>query len=236
MIPLAGQTIVPSISLATEDPADEAQRAAALQQWMREYSEWKEWDERWHGKQEPGWFGFRERRIKPDPPFWLFSDCAGLTDVEGTRAEACRLLAQWQEDYATAQVRARLLTQRNAQEAPTHTTWWNYIHVDALWMAPNASVGYGVVGVHATLKLAGRWQVFVAPGAILLNITMPDGARAWRPATDLGLSYRLMELRLPGSHRQATLHLNLAKAWLMGSSDSFINSSVDLAGLSMTFK
>jgi hypothetical protein len=65
---------------------------------------------------------------------------------------------------------------------------------------------------------------------------MPDGAREWRPATDLGLSYRLMEVRLPGSHRQATLHLNVAKAWLLGSSESFINSSVDLAGLSMTFK
>ena len=234
-IPLVSKTIVPSISLPTEEPADQTQRMAALQQWVRAYTAWKEWDEQWHDKQEPGWFGPRQRRAKPDPPVWLFSECRGLADVEDPRADACRLLAAWQDDYATAQLRAKLISERSAQEAPTHTTWWNHIHIDALWMSPNGSLSYGVVGVHATLKVVGRWQMFVAPGAILLNIPTPDGAREWRPATDLGLSYRLMEVGLPGG-RQGTLHLNMAKAWLLGSSESFINSSVDLAGLSMTFK
>jgi len=234
-IPLAGQMIVPSIALAIEPPADQTQRMAAVQQWVREYTEWQEWEDHWRGRQEPGWFGARDRKPKPDPPAWLFGECRELADVEGTHADACRLLIAWRDDYATAQVRARLLAARTAYEAPTHTTWWNHVHVDALWLGPNASMSYGVVGIHVTLKLVGRWQVFVAPGAILLNVPTSRG-RAWQPATDLGLSYRLIDLALPGSHRQATLHLNLAKAWLLGGSESFINSSVDLAGLSVTFK
>jgi hypothetical protein len=235
-IPLLREIIVPEISLAIENPSDQAQRTAAVQQWMRDYTEWKEWEDHWRGRQEPGWFGARNRRTRPDPPAWLFDECRELAEIAGTRADACRLLIAWQDDYATAQIRARLLAARTANEEVTHTTWWNHIHVDALWMAPNAPVGYGVIGLHATLKVVGRWQMFVAPGAILLNVATPDGTRAWRPATDLGLSYRLVDVKLPGSHRQGTLHLNLAKAWLLGSAESFVGSSVDLVGLSMTFK
>jgi hypothetical protein len=151
-------------------------------------------------------------------------------------ADACRLLVDWRDDIATAQVRAQLRSERQAREASTRTTWWNHVHVDALWLTPNASVSYGVVGVHATLKVAGRWQVFVAPGAILLNVPTPRGGRAWQPATDLGFSYRLFDFRVPGGRRQNTLHLNLARAWLLGGADSFVSSSVDLAGFSVTFK
>jgi hypothetical protein len=235
-IPLAREAIVPSISLAIENPSDQAQRTAAVQRWVREYTEWQEWEDHWRGRQEPGWFGPRDRKAKPDPPAWLFDECQELTEVRGTRADACRLLIAWQDDYATAQLRTKLNTARTADETPQHTTWWNHVHVDALWMAPNTSVSYGVIGVHATLKVVGRWQMFVAPGAILLNVATPEGRREWRPATDLGVSYRLVDVRLPGSQRQGTLHLNLAKAWLLGNAESFVSSSVDLVGLSMTFK
>jgi hypothetical protein len=50
------------------------------------------------------------------------------------------------------------------------------------------------------------------------------------------MSYRLLDLRLPGSGRQTTLHLNLARAWILGGRESFVSSSVDLIGLSLTFR
>jgi hypothetical protein len=235
-IPLVAHTIIPSATIATGDSSELSQRMAESQQWVREYTEWKEWEDRWRGKLEPGWFGPRDRRTKPDPPAWLFDDCRDLADAEAARTEACTLLAEWQDSYTAAQVRAKMLARRNQNEASTKTTWWRHVHVDALWLTPGASLTYGVVGMHVTLNLVGRWQMFAAPGAILLNVATPHGTRAWRPATDLGLSYRLVNFTLPGSRRQGTLHLNVAKAWLLGGSDSFINSSVDLAGLSFTFK
>ena len=235
-IPLVGQTIVPPASVAMGVTTDLSQRMAAVQQWVREYTEWKEWESQWRGKLEPGWFGPRERRIKPDPPAWLFDECRDLADGEETRSDACRLLTDWQDSYTTAQVRAKMIAGRSQNEASTKMTWWKHVHIDSLWLTPGTALTYGVVGVHVTFNLVGRWQMFAAPGAILLNVPTPHGTRAWRPATDVGLSYRLIDLTLPGSRRQGTLHLNVAKAWLMGGSDSFINSSVDLAGLSFTFK
>ena len=235
-IPLAGQTLIPPASVLTEAPSELPKRMAESQQWVREYNAWKEWEDQWGGKQEPGWFGPRERRKKPDPPAWLIDECRALADADAARTEACRLLAEWQESYIVAEVRAKMQAARNQGEASTKSTWWRHVHIDGLWLTPNASVSYGVVGVHVTLKLVGRWQIFAAPGAMLLNVPAADGTRAWRPATDLGLSYRLADIRLPGSRRQGTLHLNVAKAWLLGGSESFINSSVDLAGLSITFK
>jgi hypothetical protein len=235
-IPLAGQTVVPPASPATGDPSELARRTALAQQWARDYTEWKEWQEQWQGRLEPGLFGTRQRRIKPDPPVWLLDECRDLIEVDGALADPCRLLAAWQEDYAAAQVRERILTERIAREAPTKTTWWRHVHIDALWLTPGMSASYGVVGVHATLKVVGRWQIFVAPGAILVNVPTGERTREWRPATDLGISYRLVDLRLPGSQRQGTLHLNFARAWIMGGSQSFVNSSVDLVGLSLTFK
>ncbi|HLG58929.1 MAG TPA: hypothetical protein VI485_26525 [Vicinamibacterales bacterium] len=235
-IPLAGQLVVPPALPVALDSAELARRIAALRQWTREYSDWIEWNERWQGRMEPGLFGVRERRKKPAPPAWLLDECRNVTEADDTLANGCQLLAAWREDYGAKQVRERILAQRTQHEAPTKTTWWNYLHVDALWSTPAVSATYGVVGIHATLKVVGRWQIFVAPGAILLNVPTSGRTREWRPATDLGVSYRLIDMNLPGSHRQGTLHVNFARAWIMGGAESLVNSSVDLVGLSVTFK
>lgn len=233
-IPLVEQLLVPLLWPPDTDPSELARRMAALEEWVREYSEWKEWETRWQGKLEPGLFGPRERRRKPDPPAWLFSDCRNLVGAEGLLADACQLLGEWQEDYSAAQVRAKILAGRSEQDV--YTKWWNHLHIDALWVTPNVPASYGLVGVHATLKVAGRWQVFIAPGVIFLNVPTSSSTRAWVPATDLGISYRLFDLTLPGTRREGTLHLNLARAWILGQSGSVVASTVDLAGFSLTLK
>jgi hypothetical protein len=82
----------------------------------------------------------------------------------------------------------------------------------------------------------GRFQVFVAPGAMLLNVPTVDGSRAWRLATNYGIAYRLGQFTIPGSSRQAYLHLNIAKAWLLSAGPTVPTSSTDFVGLSVTFK
>jgi len=125
---------------------------------------------------------------------------------------------------------------RAQQEAPTKTLWWEHIHVDALWpMAQWGSSVLGVVGMHASVDIAGRFQVFVAPGAMVLNL--PNGQRReWKPATDWGIGYRLFDFTFPGTERRASLNLNLAKAWVLADPIGAFPGTVDLLGFSLTFK
>ena len=212
-------------------------RLTELQEWILAYTKWKEWSDKWRGKVEPGWFGPRARRTKPDPPVWLSDYCRSSQIAEGDLAVGCRLLTEYQYELATVLVKERLRDERAQREAPpTRTKWWNHIHVDALWMTTRIPASYGVIGIHATLHVAGRLHFFVAPGAMLLNMPTRDGSREWKPATDLGISYQLFDLKFPGYQRMATVHLNLAKAWVVGHRDSMVDTSVDLAGLSFSFK
>jgi hypothetical protein len=84
--------------------------------------------------------------------------------------------------------------------------------------------------------VAGRFQVFVAPGAILLNLPTDRGSREWRPATDWGVAYRMFDFTFPGTERRASLHINLARAWVMSGPSNVFQSSIDLAGFSVTLK
>src|SRR4029077_7766695 len=90
---------------------------------------------------------------------------------EGVLTDGCRALRVWNDDETTAQLRGQLASARTQKEAPRNTVWWEHVHLDALWpMAQTGSSVFGVLGVHATVDVAGRFQVFVAPGAILLNV------------------------------------------------------------------
>ena len=155
---------------------------------------------------------------------------------DGDFAIGCELLADWREDPVAAAIKEKIRSERANREAQTRTRWWSQVHIDALWLTPQVPASYGVIGVHLALKVAGRFHLFAAPGAMLLNLPARDGTREWKPATDLGLSYALADFKLPGHARTATLHLNLAKAWVVGSRSSVLDSSLDLIGFSFTFK
>ena len=79
-------------------------------------------------------------------------------------------------------------------------------------------------------------QIFLAPGAILVRV--PSGAGdTWTPATDWGFSYRILDFTLPAMRRPGSLHLNLAKVWLLGHDRlTSIDSGMYLAGFSLTFR
>jgi hypothetical protein len=216
--------------------ADWEQRRQELRQWMDAYAAWKKWNEKWGNRVEPGWLGARPRRLRPEPPAWLSGECPTPDDDEPMVVEACQLLAEWNNE-GLAQLRRQTTAARIQKEAPVHTQWWEHVHVDALWMMTQwGTPVYGVVGMHATLEIAGRLQVFVAPGVLLLNLPGIDGTREWKPATDWGFAYRLADFRFPGTQRLGSLHVNFAKAWVLSGPSNLLNTSIDLAGFSITPK
>jgi hypothetical protein len=220
-----------------QDSPDWDRRLRELREWVKEYRSWQEWNERWRGRREPGWLGPRERRVKPDPPVWLADECRDVVADGGDLYEACELLRHWQDDPATAQIRQQTQTARTQAENPTKTKWWEHIHLDLFWpMTQLGSSVYGVAGMHATIDVTRRLQVFVAPGMMMLNLPALDGTREWKAATDWGFSYRLIDFKVMGSERMASLHLNFAKAWIFGGPQpGGGRSTVDLAGFSVTF-
>ena len=216
---------------------DEAQRVQ-LQRWMAEFAEWQEWSARWSSRREPGWLTtFRERRPKPEPPVWLAARCEVELDQDSPLVPACALLTAWRnEDPGVQTLQARSVVGSQSEGAP-HTMWWERLHLDLMWPALQwQSSIYGVVGMHHAIPVRGRLQLFTTPGVLLLNLPSSNGSRAWKVALNYGIGYRLFEFTFPGS-RPAELHLNLAKTWIMSdTADVVTGRSLDVAGLSITFK
>ena len=219
------------------------QRLRDLKRWMTDFDKWKQWNQQWRNTRQQGWLKTRARRERPDPPAWLADECDGLfieesgTEESGTLPDACRTLAEWRDDEATAQLRGQQATARAQHEAPTKTIWWEHVHLDAMWpMAQTGNSVFGVLGMHATVDVAGRFQVFVAPGAILLSLPNGPDSRELRPAVDWGIAYRCVDFTFPGIERRASLHINLARAWVMTGPTNLLKANVDLVGFSLTFK
>jgi hypothetical protein len=231
VIPLGTEPLVPPFDQAAE-------RAAELKKWMEEFSDWQKWWAEWGNRREQGLFtGFRDRREKPAPPAWLPGRCEALLDDADPLAPACALLAEWNQDRATAQVRAAQAAKVARKEDRTKTIWWERIHVDLMWPATEWQAGiYGVVGMHTTVTVSGRVEIFIAPGAMLLSVPTHSGSRSWKLATNYGVGYRLFDFTLP-TGRQAVLHVNLARAWIVSDvSDAVTGRSMNFAGFSVTFK
>jgi hypothetical protein len=224
--------------LVAPDVTDSAARAAELNRWVTDFTAWQQWAAQWRGRRQPGLLtDFRARPQKPAPPSWLADRCLPVFDEEDRLAEACARLAEWREEDLSAQIRQTRAVATTQQEEQPHTVWWEHIHVDVLWPALQMQNSiYGVIGMHVTTTAAGRWQIFTAPGALLLNLPTRYGTRAWRVAANYGIGYRLLDFRLPGN-RPAQLHVNMAKTWLLSDpGDLIAGRSLDLVGFSITFK
>jgi hypothetical protein len=205
---------------------------------MDAYGEWQTWSAEWANRRERGWFtNFRERQEKPPPPPWLAERCSAVFDDGDPLRSACAMLAEWHEDPATTQIRDATTAVKVQGEETQNTIWWEHVHVDALWPALQwqASV-YGIVGTHATLTIKGRFQVFIAPGVMLLNMPSRNGSRVWKVATNYGIGYRLGEFGFI-EDRRAVLHVNLAKAWVISDMGDVVSGrTMDFVGFSMTFQ
>jgi hypothetical protein len=218
---------------------DFADRAAEAAQWAADFTEWQQWAAQWRNRRQPGWFtGYRERPDAPVPPAWLADRCRWVFDGTDPLMPACALVREWTEDFTTTQLRQTSATARTQRESDSNTTWWEHLHVDMLWPAMQwRSSMYGVIGMHTATEVGGRVQMFVAPGAMLLNLPTRSGSRAWKFAANYGIGYRLFEFAFPGTGRVAVLHANAARAWVVSDvTDVATGRTIDFAGFSLTFK
>jgi hypothetical protein len=219
-------------------PSLDEHSTVELQTWMDDFTDWQAWWSQWQSRREPGWLtGYRARREKPSPPAWLPGRCLTVFDESDSLLLACARLAEWRENESTSRIRSVRVTATTGREAEPKTTWWEHVHMDLLWpsMQWQASI-YGVVGMHVATTVRGRWQVFTAPGVVMLNLPLRDGTRVWKAAANYGIGYRLADFTFPGK-RPAELHVNLAKTWLLSDvSDAVTGRSIDLLGFSITFK
>jgi len=236
-------TVLPSRVLqlpplvVADDGVSPAERVLAVEEWTREYQDWKSWHQRWRNKLEPGWFSARARRQPPTPPAWLAASCAVAADQDPWLGEACRDWREWVLNDDSAELVAQQVAQaRTSHEAPIHTLWWERVHMDALWpMTQSGSSAIGVAGTHATFHVTKRFQIFMAPGLILVRLPVL-GRQTWSAATDWGFSYRLFDFRLPGVARPSTAHFNIARVWVFSAGGQPVPGELYLAGLSLTFK
>ena len=211
---------------------------AELRVWIDQFTEWQRWWAQWANRAEPGWLtSSRTRRPKPSPPAWLAGRCADVIAPEDSLAPACRLLDEWRIDNASAKIQAGEAAVVQQGERQPKTVWWEYVHVDLLWPATDVrNAVYGVIGMHTATTVKGRLQIFLAPGVMLMNVPGLDGSRMWKVAANYGVGYRLFDFTFPG-RRRASLHVNIAKSWLMSDvKDVLASRSTDFAGFSVSFK
>jgi hypothetical protein len=225
---------VPSGVSAQTTRADDPE----LVRWMEEFKAWQAWWAEWANRPQPGWLSSsRPRREKPAPPDWLPERCTAVFVPDDPLAPACALLADWRQDNMTAKARATTAGVVQKTEAKDGATWWEHVHVDLLWPATQLRHHvYGVVGVHPAIAVRGRFQLFLGPGVMLMNVPEVDGTRSWKVATDYGMGYRLFDFNFPRG-RRASLHVNIAKSWLISDTrDVLVSRNVDFAGFSISFK
>jgi hypothetical protein len=236
--PLPSRPIAMRIEAPLAQPP--AQMIDALERWTADYDAWSVWFAQWRNRREPGWISSRERRPFPVPPAWLGDLCAGGVEEEGVLGEACRAWRASRRDVEeeAAAVAAQAIVQARAdQEAPQKTAWWSRVHLDGIWpMTRSGSSAFGVFGVHTAMPVSGRFQVFLAPGVILMRLPSTNGGSELTAATDWGFSYRLFDFRLPAARRATTMHFNLARVWLLGQHTVQIPGDLYVAGFSLTFK
>ena len=202
-----------------------------LEQWTRDFAAWQEWANQWLNRRQSGqWSNGVERKERPAPPAWL-EDVCELLAADEPFVRACQWLARWRQDPIALKSRHAATVSTTQREKPTKTVWWQHVHVDGLWSTTQTNVSaFGLVGTHLTWNVAGRLQVFVTPGILLVSVPRLSGNRELWPSTDWGVTYRLFNVG------RSTVHFNLVHAWILGSQASLMHPSVTLAGFSITLR
>lgn len=219
------------------EPLSRVRLGEALK-WSKAFTDWKAWYAQWRNRPEPGILtGTKARRARPAPPAWLPEACRDVLGEPDPLASSCLLLREWGEDGLTTELRQEQVAATVQREQESKTTWWEHMHVDMLWPSMQAqNTMYGIAGMHLSLTVKGRFEMFGAPGAMFVNVPTQNGARAWVVATNYGLGYRLFDFTLPGG-RAANAHINFAKAYLMSDVPGYMGKkTVDFVGFSISLK
>lgn len=229
----SGQPIVPD-----QDVLDA--RYQELVAWLEEYEAWEAWVLRWGNKVAYNSAGgiIKKRPLRPEPPDWLWEDCRTLLVTDGKLGTACEILDRW--DNLTQLIISRrniggFISQTDIQPK---SSFLQRVHLTAGWVPAQlpAPKVYLVAGMQVGIVEVGR-ATLPAIGVGLMAIADGEGGYEWKPATVLGIGYRLKKFPFPWIDREASLHINVARATVHGVSNVPLgfDPSQNLIGFSLTF-
>jgi len=218
-------------------------RAQKQAEWVKEFDAWWNWYEVWANSYGKVIETFTDgstrimtikRKPKPAPPIWLLDECQDAEGSEGILLTACQHLARWKEDLATTFIRMQANKQIADKEKSSLSRFEIFLHFDGLWFMGQSNVlVYAPAGMHVSFAVTKRFQIFLTPGMLLLNMPTDKG-RAWQPAYDWGVGYRLTTFQMPLVDRRVGLHFNFARAWIFGGPAGAVDASINMLGLSIS--
>lgn len=223
----------------SDDRQLQQQRYDELVNWLAEYKHWEEWIARWGNKVAYNAAGgiIHKRPERPDPPAWLAEDCQVLLSADGKLGEACGILAHWDG------VTQLILQQKHrpavpAAEVERKSSFLRRIHFSGGWVPAQlpAPEVYLVAGMQVGIIEVGR-ATLPSVGVGLMAVADGRGGFEWKPATVIGIGYRLASFGFPWVNREANLHINIARATIHGGSNlpAGFDPSQNLVGFSLTF-
>lgn len=239
---LALLLIAPAPANAQDSPRTEIdlqQRHDELVQWLAEYRRWESWILRWGNRVAFNTGGgiVTKRPQRPQPPDWLDDDCVASLSTEGTLAEACRILARW-DGISQLILQQKHLGGLTATDVAPRSSFLQRIHVSGGWVPAQlpAPQVYLVAGLQVGIVEVGR-ATLPAVGVGLMAVADGNGGYEWKPATVIGIGYRLASFGFPWVNREANLHLNIARATIHGARGLAVgfDPSQNLVGFSLTF-
>jgi hypothetical protein len=230
-----------------------------LEQWMQQYGAWQEWAGTWLNRRQwalhpfpyPFWkdnaslFSYvATPRVEPAPPAWLPAACTEWESSavdDAVLGDACRLLTISKHDDPALRIQSRVATPRTASgsnprahvDNTVKTKFFERIHFAGLWsdIQPQGSSAYGLAGVHATIDIRGRWQVYPFPGVMAVSMPNLQGKRMVTIGYDWGFALRLFDMRVPYFDIPARAHLNLTEVWVPEA-----GQKIEMIGLSFSLK
>jgi hypothetical protein len=107
-----------------------------------------------------------------------------------------------------------------AADTVVKTSFFQRLHLTGLWVRaqyPSTPV-YGVVGMQIGVVEVGRLTL---PATGVMLVMLPDGrgGHDWKPATTIGLGYRLFDFIPPRQKKPFSLHVNVASTHIHGLRD-----------------
>lgn len=214
-------------------------RHLELLAWLQEYDRWEAWTLKWGNRVAFNSAGgiIKNRPERPEPPEWLWDDCRAVIAAEGAFARACEIVTRWQG-------LGRLVLDGRAAGGTPRTddvqksSFLQRVHLSGGWVPAQipAPKIYLVAGMHIGIVEIGR-ATLPAVGVGLMALGDGRGGYEWKPATLVGIGYRLASFGFPWVNREATLHLNVARATVHGVANAppGLDPSQNLIGFSLTF-
>ena len=235
---LAFLFFMPSVCLAQHTQQVLDVRYQQLETWLEAYEKWEEWTLRWGNRIAYNSAGgmIKERPERPEPPPWLWEDCRAGLALEGRLERACQILSHWD-------LRQLLLNRSSAngqtrQDTVPKSSFLQRVHLSGGWVPAQlpAPKVYLVAGMQIGIVEIGR-ATLPAVGVGLMALADGTGGYEWKPATVVGIGYRLTSFAFPWINREANLHINVARATVHGVANSpfGLDPNQNLIGFSLTF-